>query len=103
MQLSCPHCGESLQPFSLPENGGWDSPFHLACFNDECPYFVKGWEWMEEEFGVKSSYRYRIDPATGKASPIGVWSKDALKSRMLDAEVDIEDQEKLETAKEIEP
>jgi len=83
----CPHCGQPLAPFSLPEPCGWDAPFHVACFNDDCPYFRRGWEWMESRFGVKVSYRYRVDPATGRAAPLPVWSKGALRERILDAEV----------------
>jgi len=86
----CPHCGGALQPFSLPDNGGWQTPFHVACFNDECPYFRRGWEHMETEYGVKTSYRYRVDPASGRASPLAVWSRDALKDRILDADVSAE-------------
>ena len=89
-QPRCPHCGEELAPFEVPENGGWEVPFHVACFNDECPYYTRGWHWMEERYGVKASYRYRVDPATGVASPIGVWSPTALKARILDAEVSAE-------------
>ena len=29
---------------------------------DDCPYYLRGWEWMERQYGVKSSYRYRFDP-----------------------------------------
>jgi hypothetical protein len=89
-QPRCPHCDDRLRPFSLPEQGGWDSEFHLACFNDDCPYYCNGWKWMEEQFGVRSSYRYRLDPVSGEASPIAVWSPDALKSRIMDADVSTE-------------
>ena len=87
MSPKCPHCGEPLQAFALPEEGGWDSTFHVACFNDDCPYYRQGWEWMESRYGVRTSYRFRIDPATGKSSPLAVWSTEALRSRILDAEV----------------
>jgi hypothetical protein len=90
-QLCCPHCGAPLQPFELPDQGGWDIEFHIACFNDDCDYYRKGWEWMEEKFGVRSSYRYRLNPASGTASPLAVWSPDAIKSRILDAELTVED------------
>ena len=83
----CPHCQESLQPFELPDNTGWQSDFHVACFNDECSYYRRGWEWMESRFGVKSSYRYRVDPTTGKASPLGVWSPSAIRDLILDADL----------------
>jgi hypothetical protein len=83
----CPHCGSALRPFQLPDNTGWDSPIHFACFDDGCPYFVRGWTWMQERYGVRSSYRYRVDPASGQDSPLPVWSNDAIKDRILDAEV----------------
>jgi hypothetical protein len=83
----CPHCNQKLQPFELPDNTGWQTDFQLACFNDECPYFVRGWEHMQENYAVKASYRFRVDPANGKSSPLAVWSADAIKDRILDASV----------------
>ncbi len=87
--LTCPHCLQTLTPFSLPEAGGWDTPFQLACFNDDCAYYVRGWTWMEEQFGVKSSYRHRLDPASGTTSPLPVWSPTAIRDRILEADVDV--------------
>jgi len=81
---SCPHCGGPLARFELPE-AGFDHEFDLACFNDDCPYYVRGWTWMLEQFGVKTSYRYRVDSLTGLASPIPVWSPTALRCRIIDA------------------
>jgi len=83
---ACPHCGAPLEPFALPENGGWNTPYQWACFNDTCPYFVRGWEWMMERYSVKASYRYRMDPDTWKDSPLPVWSPTALRDRILSAE-----------------
>ncbi len=85
--LVCPHCGVKVQPFELPEAAGWGCSFQLACFNDECSYYRRSWVWMQEHFGVRSAYRYRLDPATGASSPLPVWSPTALKDRILDAEV----------------
>lgn len=82
---TCPDCGAQLEPFELPD--GFDHDFDLACFNDECPYYVRGWTWMEEHYAVRASYRYRVDPRTGFASPIGVWSQSALKDRILSKHV----------------
>jgi hypothetical protein len=42
---------------------------------------------MEDTYGVKVSYRYRVDPASGLSSPLAVWSRDALRDRILDAEI----------------
>lgn len=81
---TCPHCGAQLEPFELPEDFGHD--FDLACFNDECPYYIRGWTWMEEHYAVRASYRHRVDSRTGFVSPIGVWSASALKNRILTKE-----------------
>lgn len=86
----CPHCGQRLRAFELPDNTGWEGGFQLACFNDECPYFQRGWTHMEEHYAVKASYRYRVNPNTGAASPLAVWSASALKDRIIDAEVSSE-------------
>jgi hypothetical protein len=69
-------------PFELPE-ALFDHEYDLACFNDECPYYVRGWTWMEQHFGVKTSYRYRVDARTGHPSPLAVWSPTALRSSIL--------------------
>jgi hypothetical protein len=68
-RTTCPHCGAPLTPLGLPE-AFFSHAHDLACFNDGCPYYVRGFAWMERQFGVKASYRYRIDAQTGHASPM---------------------------------
>ena len=80
---TCPHCGAELQAFELPEAGGWSEQHHLACFNDDCPYYQRGWDWMLSRYEAKASYRYRLDPVSGCASPIAVWSETALLDRII--------------------
>ena len=81
---TCPYCGGPLVAVELPETL-FDHAFDLACFDDGCPYYVRGWAWMEQHFGVKTSYRYRVDARTGRASPLAVWSPTALRSSILPA------------------
>lgn len=88
---NCPHCGAALLRFTLPEAGGWDEDFHWACFNDDCDYFRRGWIWMFDHYGVKASYRYRIDPTSGKASPLAVWSKTAIRDRIIEDDAALPD------------
>ena len=85
----CPHCGEPMRAVPAPrQHRAGTRRVQFACFNDECPYFVRGWAWMFEHYGVKASYRYRVDPVTGHGSPLPVWSVDALKDRILDDDGD---------------
>ena len=86
----CPHCDTPLQAFELPDGANYEGDFHLACFNDECPYYVRGWQHMETNYAVKSSYRYRVDPTNGKPSPLAVWSADAIKDRIIEASIEAE-------------
>jgi hypothetical protein len=72
-RTSCPHCGAPLAPLEIPE-AFFEHAHDLACFNDDCPYYVRGWTWMEQQFGVRSSYRYRIDSQSGHASPLHAWA-----------------------------
>ena len=69
---------------ALPDDVQWEEPHHLVCFNDECSYYREGWAWMEEKFGAKASYRYRIiDAERGTAKPLAAWSDEAHRDRII--------------------
>jgi len=79
----CPHCHKPMSRWANPELACWGGSFQYVCFNDECPYYQKGWQWMESHFHVRTSYRHRVDPMTGDFGPLPVWSPDALKSLII--------------------
>lgn len=82
----CPHCHTPLTRWQTPELTSWAGAEQYVCFNDDCPYYVRGWAWMEERFNVHASYRHRLDPATGETGPLPVWSAHALKDHIVDRE-----------------
>jgi hypothetical protein len=81
-RTTCPHCHAPLVRFKV-DDAVFDHPHDLVCFNDECPYYVRGWSWMERHFGVRVSYRYRVEAHSGYVSPIAVWSPEALRSSII--------------------
>jgi hypothetical protein len=80
---SCVHCGKPMQRWRNPDGGSWSGVYQYVCFNDECPYFVRGWTWMAERFGVTASYRYRRDPETQESGPLPVWSARDFRSSII--------------------
>ena len=80
----CPHCSQEMKKWKVPIASTWANEFFYVCFNDECPYFVQGWEHMWEQQATKASYRCRLDPDTGEHGPVPVWSYDALKDDIID-------------------
>ncbi|MFN3535652.1 MAG: methyltransferase domain-containing protein, partial [Desulfatiglandales bacterium] len=85
--ITCPHCGMAMKKWQVPDNPfcqTWDNDFMYICFNDFCPYFVRGWELMYKQTFQTMSYRCMFNPKNGKFSPIPVPSPNALKEGIVD-------------------
>jgi len=74
---TCAHCGGPLSRWRVPEDTSWEEEFFLVCFNDDCPYYRDGWDWMKKNYNQHVSYRYALSPVTGAPLMIPVWSSTA--------------------------
>ncbi len=91
----CPHCDTKMSKWQASDLNAWGDTVHYVCFNDECPYYKRGWKWMNEKYSVSGSYRHRYNPETGEKGPLPVWSDTSLKSGIIDND-DPEDSDKQE-------
>ena len=81
---ACPHCESRLVKWLVPEEASWDEDHFFVCFNDDCPYYRQGWEWMQEHYNQHVSYRQAINPTTGAQFPLPVWSASATREMIVD-------------------
>lgn len=84
--LRCPYCDEPLRKWAVPQNPftEWDTEFMYVCFNDACPYLVRGWQVMGEQGNRGMSYRCMFNPVNNRCMPIPVPSLQALKDGILE-------------------
>ncbi|MBN2034144.1 MAG: methyltransferase domain-containing protein [Deltaproteobacteria bacterium] len=85
--LMCPHCGEKLKKWAVPDNPfevTWDNEFMYICFNDHCPYYVRGWDHMSKEGNRGVSYRLMYNPEKDVCMPIPVPSPRALRESIVE-------------------
>lgn len=57
--LRCPYCGCRLSAWAVPRTPftEWDEEFMFVCFNDRCPYLVRGWNAMSRQGNLGVSCR----------------------------------------------
>ena len=79
----CPYCKAELVSWQPPEGSNWTEGVYHVCFNDSCPYFVRGWKWMFSHYQQNVSYRFKYNHETGETGPLPVWSKTALREQIL--------------------
>lgn len=88
---ACPHCSNQLSlchspPVHVGDGLGWGSEYLFICLNDECPLFVKGWEYIENQYGHVGSYRYMEIPNSKESYNMMVVGKEAFTGSVVDIE-----------------
>ena len=85
--MCCPHCGETLKKWAVPSNPfayTWDNDYMYICFNDECPYYIRGWGHMSREGNSGVSYRLMYNPEKDSCSPVPVHSHQSLREGIME-------------------
>lgn len=84
---ACPYCGDRLSKWMVPDNPfcqTWDNEYMYICFNDSCPYYVRGWDHMDKEGNRGMSYRLMYNPQKDRCLPVPVPSPKALKEGIVE-------------------
>ena len=83
----CPFCGEKLKKWEVPDNPfvqTWDNDFMYICFNDACPYYVRGHDVMARGKCGSGSYRLMYNPENDCCQPIPALTPHALKEGIVE-------------------
>lgn len=85
----CPYCKERLSccatpPMHVGDGLGWGTDVFFICLNDDCPMYVDGWKYVEEQYGKVASYRFMKLPGEEKGSPMMVGSSIAFTGNVID-------------------
>jgi len=70
--LRCPYCERSLEKFEIPLSPfcEWTSDHVYICFNNDCPYLIRGWDVMAEQGNPGFSYRLMYNPDLNRCMPV---------------------------------
>jgi len=70
----CPHCQEPLEKWEVPDDPiiDWPNEYMYLCFDDSCPFVVRGWRFMWEQGIEGHSYRYLFNPLTGASTTVPI-------------------------------
>jgi SAM-dependent methyltransferase len=82
----CPYCGEKMKKWAVPQGPftQWDNEFMFICFNDTCPYLIRGWEVMAEQGNRGISYRCMFYPEKEVVMPVPIFSLQALRESIVE-------------------
>lgn len=80
----CKYCKSEIKKVYLPPDSDWGAEYIYVCLNDECNYFLHGWDWMWNNYHVMASYRYMYNPINGYEGPYPVTKENDIKFAYLE-------------------
>ncbi len=86
--LVCPYCGVPLSQWEVPDDPciDWPNDFLYLCFNDACPFVVRGWRFMWKQGLEGHSYRFLLNPVTGGSITVPIRGLHDLKPGIVEKE-----------------
>lgn len=84
--MACPYCDSPLSKWAVPQTPftEWDQDFLWVCFNDRCPFLLRGWAAMARQGNQGFSYRMMYSPANDRCMSLPVPSIKALRESIVD-------------------
>ncbi|MCP5114167.1 MAG: class I SAM-dependent methyltransferase, partial [bacterium] len=81
----CSYCEHRLLKWEMPQTAftEWPNDFFYVCFNDECSYFLRGWDAMSK-MGATCSYRLMWDPLRDACLPVPVFTRQMLRDGIIE-------------------
>ena len=85
--MTCPYCGGPLLEWKAPDGpfAEWDATHYHVCFDDRCPFYVRGWDAMARQGNLGYSHRCLYHRDRDRFRPIPVNSPNSLRAGIVDA------------------
>ena len=84
--LTCPYCDSQLTKWAVPQTPftEYDTEFMYICFEDSCPFLVRGWEALSRQGNHGFSCRFMYDPDRDVCLSVPVPSLRALRESIVE-------------------
>lgn len=84
----CPHCGSALLKWAVPQTPftEWDTEHMRVCFNDNCPFYRRGWGALYRQGNFGFSHRFMYDPDRQVCTSVPVHGPAALRDGIVEEE-----------------
>jgi SAM-dependent methyltransferase len=82
----CPYCDSKLGKWEVPQTPftEWDAEHLYICFNDSCPYLLRGWQSLGTQGIPGMSYRLMYNPSNDRCYPVPIYSLGSMKDGIVD-------------------